>query len=87
MSAFTEQRSVAVTDRCAAYRSTVGRCQLAVDHQGPHALSADGAYLTWLEGPTYRWSKSRPAGWLADLPWVTGHHPTLVFGELSSGSI
>ena len=66
------------SERCDVYHRTVGRCQLVAPHSDLHALSTDGAYLTWLGVDVSTWHKVDAPAWLFRLPWAGAHGPGAV---------
>jgi hypothetical protein len=62
-------------ERCEIYDRPTGRCQLDKTHSGPHAISIDGAFITWQGQDVHSWAKRKPPAWLVQLPWAEGYEP------------
>jgi hypothetical protein len=61
--------------RCTDTDVDGGRCQLVLDHDGPHAANIDGAYVTWSADEIYHWRRRTPPHWVAEMPWAPGLPP------------
>jgi hypothetical protein len=71
----TTLAGVGVPLRCLSIDSDAGRCQLTAGHDGPHAVGARDAFVTWDHRGRSYWSIRKPPPWMVDLAWSAGLHP------------